>query len=256
MFDRILRLIPTAVIITGTAISSFVLVNNTVLAVDQQPFTVTVKQIVYDPAGGVHKSETVVLAHRRDSSSVNTRSINRPDGSGVAEQRYVTDLAGGEEFMVDGLTESLTTTPLPANAIAFHKKPRECTNTSLGKEVVLGYDVSRSVTQHGGPGDIVRVEKWLAPALNCFPLKTSFLQGKSEADLRLVNAREALQVTVGEPAASLFEKPAGYVERSPSQRTAEYHRRFPEKAKSCPACIRDGDRQSDEVYYRKRNPAE
>jgi hypothetical protein len=133
---------------------------------------------------------------------------------------------------------------------------KKCTSTdeSTNRDTILGYEVVRVVQHVGDPDNMVRTERWLAPALDCFPLKTVYSHGKSEPNsYAVVNVREALQVTVGEPAPSLFEKPPGYEERSPSDRRREYYNRYPEAAQPCPDCMKDNDREADQKYFGRQS---
>ncbi len=62
-----------------------------------------------------------------------------------------------------------------------------------------------------------------------------------------------MQVTVGEPASSLFERPGGNVGRFPSQRRHEYYERYPERpAELCQSRLQKTDQDSDEAYFRRQ----
>ena len=52
---------------------------------------------------------------------------------------------------------------------------------------------------------------WLAPSLNCFPLRSEFHFSSSPT------FQVAGNITLGIPAASVFEPPAGFVEVSPME---------------------------------------
>lgn len=84
---------------------------------------------------------------------------------------------------------------------------------------------------------------------NCFSLRKTLVIGPSEDQLRLARVDEAAQVTIADPPNELFEKPAGYRERPPSEVTAEFYRRYP--SEPCPSCVRGGDREADEAYYKR-----
>lgn len=173
-------------------------------------------------------SVDIVLAKRRDGSIARMRSVPKPGKRGVAEQRLVLNLASAGEFFVGGLTQSVTTMPLSSDLVRHCKKRPECSGSvgATDEGTILGYDTFRVVEYTGGPENRLRTERWLAPALGRFELKTVYSHGNSEPDsFFIVNVREAVQVTIGEPAADLFEKPAGYVERSPSARSKEFYNR-------------------------------
>ena len=61
--------------------------------------------------------------------------------------------------------------------------------------------------------DLTRAEQVSIDAL-----KQVLYLGLAEADVYTAKVDEAIQITAGEPSAVLFERPAGYIERSPVQR--------------------------------------
>ncbi|MGH9782554.1 MAG: hypothetical protein ACRD88_00065, partial [Terriglobia bacterium] len=63
------------------------------------------------------------------------------------------------------------------------------------------------------PSTTFRMEQWLAPALDCLPLKQIFYVGSTPADVYAANVKEVTEVTIGEPPSTLFEKPSGYKQR-------------------------------------------
>jgi hypothetical protein len=77
------------------------------------------------------------------------------------------------------------------------------------------------------PGyDKRQTDRWLAPALNCLPLRTEVTtSNESKVKGRLVEMY--LTIKEGEPDSHLFEIPQDYVERTPSEAMMEAARRFP-----------------------------
>jgi hypothetical protein len=58
---------------------------------------------------------------------------------------------------------------------------------------------------------------------------------------------------VGEPEASLFQRPAGYVERSPLQRKEKFNKRYPETAaRSCQSCSQSTS-EAEGLYFRRQS---
>ncbi|HEY6290188.1 MAG TPA: hypothetical protein VI455_01320 [Terriglobia bacterium] len=99
---------------------------------------------------------------------------------------------------------------------------------------MLGYDtVVVQTAKPLAPGETIERTEWRAPALDCFTLKevSAFRQPDSRSTR---TTREALLVAEGEPSASLFEIPVGYVERTPSELFAERARRFPNEPADTP----------------------
>ncbi len=237
-----------------TAALSFRLVQTIALAQDKTALTVTVQESILDKTGGIRRTETLLFAKRSDGSSVKARSVPMPGARGPAEQRLVLDLSSAEEVFVDGLTESITTIPLSTDMVKHYSKQPQCKGLADPAETILGYETVKVVKHYsGGPAETVRIESWLAPALDCFELKTVYSHGSADpSSFFAVNTREAIQVTLGEPEAGLFEKPTGYIERAPSARTREFYRRYPELGSSCPDCLKNNDRDADEKYYSRQ----
>jgi len=175
----------------------------------------------------------------------------KPGNRGTAEIRHINDLSKGEEIVVDGLTDSVSTLPIPRKGVEMHTKAPTCvTEDPRMRGSMLGYDVVHVVEERARTGRTIRVEKWLAPTLNCFPLKQIFYIGNTAADLYAANVKEVTQVSIGEPPSSLFEKPVGYTERYASQRREEFARRYPEVP--IPEALRKADREDDEIYHRRQ----
>ncbi|HEX6879046.1 MAG TPA: hypothetical protein VF135_01675 [Terriglobales bacterium] len=253
--DRLLSSMCIILLTAAVASISFMVVQKSVFAQGQVALTATIRETVFQlPTTQPRLVHTLIIARRQDGSTVRVRNVSKPDNSGVAEQRYVIDLDRREQISIDGLTGSLTTIPLSYAVAEARKKRRMCnaTGDSLVRDTILGYDVVRSVQNHGATGAFVRYEEWLAPALDCFSLKTAIFHGTSDSDMHIANLREAMQVTVGEPASDLFALPSAYVERSPLQRRAEYHARYPQTAQSCPRCLEDSDRRNNETYLERQ----
>ena len=92
---------------------------------------------------------------------------------------------------------------------------------------MLGYQVRKVVKDSLSTSDRkVRFEAWLAPALNCDPLKTVNWGARNDGPFFMLEEIVVTSVTPGDPDAALFEIPANYVERSPGEVQAEYARRY------------------------------
>jgi hypothetical protein len=82
-------------------------------------------------------------------------------------------------------------------------------------------------------------------------LKETLAIGKTPADTYVAKINEVTEVTLGEPDPSPSERPLGFTERSPSDRSAEWQKLHPNLA--CPPCAKKRDAELDEVYRRKRS---
>lgn len=92
---------------------------------------------------------------------------------------------------------------------------------------LLGYRVVRfsSVNSQKDGNQLVR-EDWKAPELNCASLRTVSGRVDAQGHARILQTIEATTVKMGEPDPKLFEVPANYTERAPSEALAELARRL------------------------------
>lgn len=170
-----------------------------------------------------------VHATRRDGSWVRDMKRQIMPDRGWGDMRVVMDYSAGARTSVDPSTESLTTYPYPRDVIAkLSTTPQACSTDPGAKHATfLGYDtvVVERTLRGSGDGDPGKITEWRAPELNCFALKHTL--ERELPGLRVRVEREALLVKEGDPFPDLFEIPAGYVQRSPSEVMAERGRRFP-----------------------------
>ncbi len=243
-----LSIVALATVITAVVSFTFVRRIARAQAKDTTALTATFRESLYDQSGTVQRAQNFFYAIRSDGSTVRGRSLSKPGNRGATEQRSIVNLSTAEEIVVDGLTQSITTIPLSKKLVEEFSRPG-CTGRgeSANRDTILGYEVIE-VVDYSADRE-TRAERWLAPSLGCLALKTAYSHRTPESgSYRVVNVREALEVRVGEPAASLFEKPSGYVERAPSARRSEYYRRYPAKS-PCPECVKSNDQEADEKYF-------
>lgn len=173
----------------------------------------------------------------RRSDGSNVVLHYRPDprgGTKLMSINVVSDFTTKKATRVMQFIDTTTTYPIQqAEANRLETQLRAgCTAESAGS--MLGYDVVKtrevlvnSDTVNLGPAyDRMQHDRWLAPALNCAPLRVEVTFYK---DNKLVQRRveTALTVLEGEPDASAFQIPAGYVERTPGEAMLEADRRYP-----------------------------
>jgi len=241
---------PLILLTVVIAAGSFLVVQRTLSAQQQRvPFMATVRETSYMPSGQVDFSQEVFFAARSDGSTVRGRNLEAPDKRMTGQQRWVFDLAHAEEFSVDGLTESISTVPLLKVAVEEHKRVPSCPGEAVPSRI-LGYDVVRNISAID-PAGRIRKEEIRAPALNCYRLKVTITIGNTDAESYVAKISEVTGISLGEPTPALFVKPAGYTERSPSQRRTEFYRRYPQGG--CPSCIVEADKRSDEAYHAKQS---
>ncbi|MGD1082777.1 MAG: hypothetical protein ABR881_31060 [Candidatus Sulfotelmatobacter sp.] len=206
-------------------------------------FTATVKETKFRPDGGGRREETYTVAFRGDGSSVVDHHHTLPNGQTV-EVKMVEDMNSGRKVAVDYATESTSTYPLPSDyAATVARRASACTSVKdSGGSTILGYEV---VLVHEGRtfanGAANVHERWEAPALNCFALRTIDSPPERSGVAKVPhNETEIVKVALGEPDPALFSIPKDFVERSPSERHAEFERRFGLRAPTPP--------DADKVY--------
>jgi hypothetical protein len=245
--------IPIFLLLTAvTAAISFVSVKTVVVSAQARvALTTTQQKTTYVRSGAVRSVKTVLRGIRSDGSIAEEWSVAAPgNNTRSALQRRIIDLSNSEEVSIDGLTESTTSAPIAAQMVNYHRIAPKCAiSASSLRGNMLGYEVVRNVVDRKTASRLIRTEEWLAPALDCLVMKKTISFGKAEADLHISNINEIVEIKIGEPSPALFERPTDYTERSPSQQSAEYAKRYPEAF--CAACTKN-DQDMDALYYRRR----
>jgi hypothetical protein len=173
------------------------------------------------------RSLNYLFARRDDGSSVKSVPMQIMAKGGWANQRIIEDFAAHRRTSIDPATESLTTYLYSSQVVGRLSTPSGlCSDDPQAAHVqILGYDTVLVTHTAPAPGAGFEVKEWQAKQLNCFALKEEAGNPNGQSTI----TREALLVNQGPPPASLFEIPAGYVERPPSEVMAERGRRFPDE---------------------------
>ena len=204
------------------------------------PYTATTAHTKYSASTGkVLEVDVGKRAARRNGSHIMERALPSfigPDGEvrpSLRKTRVIIDVAQGQRISLDEDTTSKTTYRLNTNRA---KRPYidrgpggNCADIPATTETdtMLGFEVRKIVKDFPSTDDRkVRVEAWLAPALNCDPLKVRNLGARNNGPFFVIEEIVVSSVELGEPDRSLFDVPVHYVERSPSEVQAEYARRF------------------------------
>ena len=171
----------------------------------------------YTPAGTEMSWDSIIVAIRSDGSI--SRSIRRfrRDGTIVMDTVEIQDQSTGRRTGIDNITRSTCTTLLP-NSAAFGRVPA-LQPDERGDETgdLLGFHVFKTVEQHSLPDGALRIEKWIAPALNGYVLRRVDTVVHSDGRPGGFNLHEVLTVTLGAPDTQHFSVPSSYVERTPSE---------------------------------------
>lgn len=194
------------------------------------------------------REQRTLHAVRGDGSSVEVRLMTAPDGRPV-EQRMISDLGKLKRVTVEGHSESVTTYRIDSRRAAqLAAKPRDCSaNSAAPRSSLLGYEVVLDVRElaRRHDGSVPRVEAWRATALDCLALEDRYFIQR-EGKEYLTNLRQVTSVRLGEPDTALFEVPASYAERAPSEVMIEYNRRFPSAKPESPSSF--GMQHADRAY--------
>jgi hypothetical protein len=211
-----------------------------------QPFTATVHETRFRPDGVAAHEETYTVEVRSDGS--NAIDYHHVLSSGqITEVKMVENLSTGRRVAVDYATESTSTYPLPSNyAAELERRASTCKNAEdesgtkiLGYRVVL---VHSGHTYENGASNVH--DHWEAPELNCFALRSIDFATRKPGVKAPHNEADVVSVTRGEPDSVMFSIPQNFIERSPSQRHAEFVRRYGGTAPTPP--------QADENYFAGR----
>jgi hypothetical protein len=213
------------------------------------PFTARkLDRIYHADRGELVRTFEKLYAVRSDGAHVDIVYSEGPDGQ-VREVKNVVDPDSRRTIGVDGHTQSISTTYFPPDMAAELKIPDAgCLSSAAAeRKTILGYEVVKLERDLPAPaGRQKKWVKWAAPALNCYALEETFLDGPQGGPLRISNHSEVVFVEPGEPHPDLFTVPANFTERSPSQVMQEYYRRYP-SAPRCAGCA--GYQKVDEAYY-------
>ncbi|MBZ5516513.1 MAG: hypothetical protein LAN62_17020 [Acidobacteriia bacterium] len=249
--DRKLR--PTVVVLftAVAAVGSFTVVKRLRMlaqAPARKPFTAVMVEKQYaGDSSQASRAEVYLRAFRSDGSQVTVQQGQSPRQE-WKESKVVLDLTGKKRVTVDQFTESLTTYRLTDGDVSYYRSwpNSECSGRpELGQSTLLGYEVRKVEKQLGGE---THLQLLMAPALGCFELQETYTVGPGGTRSYRVT-REALYVIEGEPPPGLFEIPASYAERAPSEVSAEFVRRYPEHK---PPFSDETAQGMDEVYQAHR----
>lgn len=199
------------------------------------PFTaVTVSQTYSHDSAMPTAAANHIHAVRADGSRVEVAL--REVGGKLYRVSVIQDLALRRRVTVDPMTESTTTYPLSAAWASRLATPETSCSSDANAphKTMLGYDVVEVKRTRPGPGgQTMVVNGWDATALNCFPLERTTTV-RSAGGISFRRTVTAISVAAGPPDSALFQVPANYTERSPSQVFAAFAKRFPGEVTSVP----------------------
>ena len=162
-------------------------------------------------------------ARKKDGSWADVETLESPAGE-VGDQETFVDVNSGRQVTLEPFSKSAMTEILTPRHIIRRVRlcPPGINSPTLEHGWILGYDVVKVTTQYSvSKGRKETIEAWMAPTLGCYSLRRSEVGSNGPH-----NEFEATDVIEGDPPSSMFEVPADYVERSPSELSAEWEARF------------------------------
>jgi hypothetical protein len=198
----------------------------------------TLSQIYYDMDPKTHQMWGLVTdmhAVRSDGSYVSGNWVMEPNGHHDFH-RMVLDLQSRVRFWADPTTETLNvinaskhdmmlhgTTGVPPDGVCRAMDGGQVLSST--QEKYFGYDVTHitELVRHG----TLKANIYYAPRFDCYPLKRVYYFTKpGSSDIQRIATHETTLLVEGEPDPSLFERPVGYVDRTPTEVYNEVKRRF------------------------------
>ena len=226
------RIIGLLALIVGALATSFVVshkLRSQSLLLSVKPFVAagTVTRFATPGNNGpLRKVSSFTDARRSDGSWMEGETSVLPSGEpGYLRQFW--DVASGRQVTVELATKSvmtyfLTTSEMRGRIQNEESCPPDVYSPTASHQRILGYDTVKTVEEEPSPHRGKRVTtSWVVPALSCFALRSSEVRSDGPH-----NEIEVTQLTEGAPPAWMFQVPEDYVERAPSQLSAEWQAKF------------------------------
>lgn len=181
--------------------------------IEDYPFSVTTLTVARD-AGD---TELLRFVRRYSRSSSGMLVEERAPDKGAALGNRTLYLRGPfRKIVVDTVTESVTTY-FPSAVNAAIRQEAQCTHSGQLRQVA-GVDTYRVDEWWEAPGQdrVLHRERWIAPALGCFALR-SVSTWYNSGEVVSTTLVEPIAIAFEEPGAQLFEVPRSFTERAPSE---------------------------------------
>ncbi len=198
----------------------------------------------FSPAGAETDTEFITEAVKSDGSQVKiVRKIAATKQ--WVDAKTILDVKARQRVELEPLTQSRTTSPLSTRYAQYlSAKPQSCGESAISEKTrIHGLEVLKVQNDYTLPsGEIDRVERWVAPVLDCFPLRERFSKGPKAGPFTLKMTRDVTSITRGEPNPSLFLPASQFKERSASEVAEEFKRKYPKLAEEgCTPCTTNLD---------------
>ena len=191
------------------------------------PFTAHLVERMYGSADDTAPHiDHVSFGRRSDGSEATYRTMKSPDGQQDGQLGSIIDLGRAESLDLESFTRSVTTLHYSLDELDELKEllqakgcPADMDKLSE-RTKMLEHEVVRIHESHSTRLGTETDDKWVAPDLGCFALAETATFGGPR------NVTTVTSLTTGEPPPAMFVVPPNYVERSPSQLSAEWAARF------------------------------
>jgi hypothetical protein len=196
----------------------------------------------------VTKEVNFTVARRGDGSLMRSFVISAADSPGGEEGKvvFIWDMAARAKVTLEPFTKSAMTQHLSdAEITDFLSSEHECTPVEgpppdgiQTPTIMLGHAVTRTEESD----DILRVVRWGASDLDCYPLAktTWFLEPRRGGAYQ---ETIVTKIELGQPGNVFFTVPEDYTERSPLEIEAAYTSKFSGKPLLGPVEAQDAERQ-------------
>lgn len=220
--------------VSAASLTYLMIKTHPVLAADfhigeKTPFVAQQVMRMFDGDGVLRHTIVSVVAEREDGSWVEDRLTS--DGKPTGGKKIVFDVAAGTRTSINAPVKAKTTYKLAAEEIArATESDAGCANSmqDLGllktqpdrteHTALLGIPVVKAVWEEALPVGAERtLERWLAPSLDCYPLKEVWTRKPEGQASGARTVTEVLSVKRMSPPAALFSIDAGLVEMQPSE---------------------------------------
>lgn len=196
-----------------------------------RPFVLYERELNMSADNVVSKEVDFTVARRADGSLMRsfviagTASPNGEEGKVV----FIWDVPAHMKVALEPFTKSAMTQYLAsAEVVDFVSTENACSGIQVqlpNGSQALATMLGRPVIRVEQSDDMQRVVRWVAPDLDCYPLKKTIWFLEPQRDVSYQDTT-ATQIEEGSPPSSLFMLPSDYTERSPLELETEYTGKF------------------------------
>jgi hypothetical protein len=193
------------------------------------PFVLSEQETHFSRSNVAVKSVGYTIARREDGSLVRSFIIKDTDSPDGTEGRavFIWDVPSRKNIMLEPFTKSaMTQLRSPKEIADFLSSEKACSDAILSANSDRSTEqlLDHAVVRVEEASDILHTVSWVAPDLDCFPLRQTVALLDSK-HLGLHHDTIVTKIEIGEPPSSMFDVPQDYTERSPLEIQTEYARK-------------------------------